>query len=110
MALERSAPRRKVSAVAATAVKDAGDVQETTLRPKRIAEYIGQKKIKEHRNWMIRSYSLTFAAVTLRIWVPVASHWLQLDPGFVVTSSAWVSWGPNLIVAQALTKVSQKII
>ncbi|WP_142316892.1 DUF2306 domain-containing protein [Bacillus toyonensis] len=31
---------------------------------------VKNKKIKEHRNWMIRNYSLTFGAVTLRIWLP----------------------------------------
>lgn len=73
-------------------------------------ETILQKKIQEHRNWMIRSYALTFAAVTLRIWVPAASFGLGLDPEFVVISSAWISWIPNLVVAQLLTRVSMKVI
>lgn len=32
---------------------------------------VKNKKIQDHRNWMIRNYSLTFAAVTLRIWLPL---------------------------------------
>ncbi|MGM2834598.1 DUF2306 domain-containing protein, partial [Bacillus cereus group sp. Bce025] len=32
---------------------------------------VKNKKMKDHRNWMIRNYSLTFAAVTLRIWLPL---------------------------------------
>lgn len=32
---------------------------------------VQNKKIQDHRNWMIRNYSLTFGAVTLRIWLPL---------------------------------------
>ena len=30
---------------------------------------VKEKKIHDHQKWMIRNYSLTFAAVTLRIWL-----------------------------------------
>jgi len=32
---------------------------------------VKNRKIRDHRNWVIRNYSLTFAAVTLRIWLPL---------------------------------------
>lgn len=48
------------------------------------------KKVHLHRQWMIRNYSLTFAAVTLRIWLPV----------FVVVVISWLAWVPNLIIAE----------
>jgi uncharacterized membrane protein len=58
-------------------------------------------QIARHREWMIRSFALTFAAVTLRLEMPVffiagmdyaeASRWL-----------AWMCWLPNLVVAEAL--------
>jgi uncharacterized membrane protein len=55
----------------------------------------------DHRAWMIRSYSLTFAAVTLRIYLP-----LSLASGLSFESAypaiAWLCWVPNLIVAEWL--------
>jgi uncharacterized membrane protein len=53
-----------------------------------------------HRRWMIRNFSLTFAAVTLRLWMmPLAMLFGEIV-GYEIT--AWVSWIPNLIVAEAL--------
>jgi hypothetical protein len=53
----------------------------------------------EHRRWMIRSFSLTFAAVTLRLYLPVAPA-LGLDFLDAYRAIAWVSWVPNLLVAE----------
>jgi uncharacterized membrane protein len=52
-----------------------------------------------HRRWMLRSYSLTFAAVTLRIYLPVA---LTAGLPFIDAYQAisWACWVPNLIVAE----------
>lgn len=57
------------------------------------------RRIGEHRDWMIRSFALTFSAVTLRLQLtgfmlmgtdyPEAAPWL-----------AWFCWLPNLIVAE----------
>jgi uncharacterized membrane protein len=53
----------------------------------------------DHRAWMIRSYSLTFAAVTLRIYLPLA---LAVGAPFSIAypAIAWLCWLPNLIVAE----------
>jgi uncharacterized membrane protein len=71
-------------------------------------ESIMARKIDAHRNWMVRSYALTFAAVTLRLWVPWASHYLGISPEITVISSAWISWIPNLIVAEILIRTIPK--
>ena len=34
---------------------------------------IVEKNVAVHRDWITRSYAVTFAAVTLRLWVPVLS-------------------------------------
>lgn len=54
-----------------------------------------------HRRWMIRSYALTLAAVTLRIWLPL---WLAagLPFGPAYQAVAWVCWVPNLVIAEWL--------
>ena len=62
---------------------------------------IKNKKMKDHRNWMIRNYSLTYAAVTLRIWLPlfiVLFGIEQFELSYAVI--AWLAWVPNLIVAE----------
>lgn len=56
-------------------------------------------KIAEHRQWMVRNYALTLAAVTLRLYVP-ASVIAGIE--FVVAYQviAWLCWVPNLVVAE----------
>lgn len=65
---------------------------------------IRKRDILAHRDWMTRSFALTLAAVTLRIYVPLASSVWHWHPEFVVESSAWLSWIPNLIVAEILIR------
>lgn len=63
-----------------------------------------KRDLAAHRDWMVRSYALSLAAVTLRLYVPISSMYLGWDHIFVVESSAWVSWIPNLIVAEFLVR------
>jgi uncharacterized membrane protein len=58
-----------------------------------------QGKVSQHENWMICNYALTFAAVTLRIWLPLLSAFVFHDfiPAYRVVS--WLCWVPNVIVA-----------
>lgn len=52
-----------------------------------------------HRAWMIRSFSLTFAAVTLRLYLPIGiMAGLTFEQIYVAT--AWISWIPNLLIAE----------
>ena len=64
--------------------------------------------IDRHRAWMLRNYSLAFAAVTLRIYLPLATAILHFDfiPAYRVIS--WLCWVPNLIVAEVLVRRAQK--
>ncbi|WP_379156187.1 DUF2306 domain-containing protein [Paenibacillus sp. sgz5001063] len=59
------------------------------------------KDIQAHKAWMLRSYALTFAAVTLRIWLaPLALLFGDFEVAFRVV--AWVCWIPNLLVIEAV--------
>jgi uncharacterized membrane protein len=54
-----------------------------------------------HRRWMIRSYALTFAAVMLRIYLPLSQvYGIPFEPAY--QTIAWLCWVPNLIVAEWL--------
>lgn len=61
-----------------------------------------QGRIIEHKEWMYRSYAMTFSAVTLRLLVPLLSYFLHWDHMFVIIITAWISWGLNLIVAETV--------
>jgi uncharacterized membrane protein len=53
-----------------------------------------------HREWMIRSFSLIFAAVTLRILLPllIIAHEGAFEPAYLWV--AWLSWVPNIVWAE----------
>jgi len=56
-----------------------------------------------HRKWMIRSYALTLAAVSLRIQLPLAmANGIPYEIAYPVI--AWTAWVPNLLVAQYLAR------
>jgi uncharacterized membrane protein len=69
---------------------------------------IRQKKIDEHINWMVRSYALTFAAVTLRILVPLFSFTTEMESHTIEISTAWMSWLVNLVAAEILIRSKLK--
>ncbi len=53
-----------------------------------------------HRKWMIRSFALTFAAVTLRLYMPVFNVGFGLEMEATFALVAWLCWVPNLLVAE----------
>lgn len=57
------------------------------------------RAIATHRQWMLRSYALIFAAVTLRIELPLLiMAFGDFTPAYQVV--AWLSWVPNLLWAE----------
>jgi hypothetical protein len=56
-------------------------------------------RFQEHRRWMVRSFALTFAAVTLRLYLPIAPM-LGLDFLPAYRAIAWLCWVPNLVFAE----------
>lgn len=64
--------------------------------------YMSIKKlhIDAHQRWMIRSYALCFAAVTLRLYLPLFTGLLNMDfiPAYKII--AWLCWVPNILVAE----------
>jgi len=57
-------------------------------------------RIKEHRHWMIRSYALTLAAVTLRLYLPFFLIAGEMEYAMATNYVAWLCWVPNLLVAE----------
>ena len=57
------------------------------------------REIAVHRQWMLRSYALIFAAVTLRIELPLlVISFGDFTPAYRVVS--WLCWVPNLLWAE----------
>lgn len=70
---------------------------------------IRRADVPVHQRWMIFSYAACFAAVTLRIWLPllIMLHKGEFVPAYRIV--AWLCWVPNLLVAGWISrKISQK--
>jgi uncharacterized membrane protein len=63
--------------------------------------HIKNKQISQHQAMMMYSYSACLAAVTLRLYVPLLTYYLD-DYLQAYRIAAWLSWIPNLIIAQIL--------
>ncbi len=57
------------------------------------------RRFDEHRAWMIRSFALTFGAVTLRIYLPI-SQIADIPFQVAYPAIAWLAWVPNLTLAE----------
>ncbi|MFL5788898.1 MAG: DUF2306 domain-containing protein, partial [Flavisolibacter sp.] len=64
---------------------------------------IRNKQIVEHQKMMTYSYASCFAAVTLRIYLPVLTL-LFNDFTTAYQLVAWLCWVPNIIVAYIIVK------
>lgn len=53
----------------------------------------------EHGRWMVRSFALTFAAVTLRLYMPLTDA-LGVGGMDAYRAIAFACWVPNLVVAE----------
>ena len=66
---------------------------------------IRNRDVAAHRAWMIRNFSLTFAAVTLRLYLPVSmATGIKFEVAYPVI--AWLCWVPNLAVAELLLRTT----
>lgn len=72
----------------------------TTINAYRL---IRKGDIKSHENWMIRSYAVTLAGVTLRLYLgfSVMSEVKFIDAYPVL---AWICWIPNLLIAELFVR------
>lgn len=63
--------------------------------------HITKRQITLHKQWMIRSYALTFAFVLLRMWLGafIASG-VPVDQAYQTVS--WLCWVPNLLIVEYL--------
>jgi hypothetical protein len=70
--------------------------------------HIKNKRIDQHRNMMIYSYAACFAAITLRIWLPLLTN---IFGDFITAYKivAWLCWIPNIIIAYIIVRLRKKM-
>lgn len=64
--------------------------------------------VDNHQYWMIRSYALCWAAVTLRIWIPLFQIAIGMEFIEAYRIIAWLCWVPNLVVAEMIISSLKK--
>ena len=65
--------------------------------------HIKEGEVEKHQKMMIYSYAACFAAVTLRIWLPILTIiYGDFSKAYLVV--AWLCWIPNLIVGYLITR------
>jgi len=62
--------------------------------------------VHEHRKWMVRNFSLTFAAVMLRLYLP-ASMVAGIEFTVAYPVIAWLCWVPNVLFAEWRYNIAQ---
>lgn len=72
-----------------------------------------RRDFTSHEIWMIRSFALTFGAVTLRLQLPLAGYLgatgvIPSDFAQSTSEPAWLAWVPNLIVAELFIATIRK--
>ncbi len=61
-------------------------------------------RFEEHKRFMIRSYALTFSAITLRTWKIILFNTFHPDPLSLYMIDAWMGFVPNLLFAEWLIR------
>lgn len=63
-------------------------------------------RLAEHRRWMIRSWALTLAAVTLRLYLPLVMI-LELPLPHWYRAISFLAWVPNLVAAELWLRLAR---
>lgn len=69
---------------------------------------IKKGNITAHKNFMLRSYALTFSAITLRSWKIILPLFITIDPLTLYQLDAWLGFVPNLFIAEWLIRRSHR--
>jgi len=61
---------------------------------------IKNREVAAHELWMWRSFSLTLAAITLRVYIFFSSFYFDLSQPMAYAIIAWMSWLSNLLLVE----------
>jgi uncharacterized membrane protein len=67
--------------------------------------FVLRRDFLRHGAFMFRSYALTLSAITLRLYTYLSVYLpLHASPRDIYITTAWLSWVPNLIIAELLIR------
>jgi uncharacterized membrane protein len=69
---------------------------------------VRKRDFVSHREYMIRSYALTFSAITLRTWKIILSHAFVIDLAHLYVIDAWMGFVPNLLIAEWIIRSGRR--
>jgi uncharacterized membrane protein len=70
---------------------------------------IKNRKIEQHREWMVRCYMVTLAFVLFRVVIDVLSYLKVTNEPDIVALASWISWTVPLFITEVVLQV-RKII
>lgn len=70
---------------------------------------IKNRKIEQHKEWMIRCYMITLAFVVFRVAIDVLSYFQVTNEPDIVALSSWMSWTLPICITEAMIQ-GKKII
>ena len=65
---------------------------------------VKQRNFNQHYRWAFRNYALTFAGVTLRIWLPLFLFLFKGDFSIAYQWVTWFCWVPNLLLSEFILR------
>ncbi len=68
--------------------------------------FIRKGQVHRHRSWMLRSFFLTFANLTIYILVTIFQYVAGLSYGFSYSLGAWLAFMINLVLAEIVIRKS----
>lgn len=71
---------------------------------------IKKRNIQAHKQYMMRSYALTFSAITLRTWKLILSGLFVIAPDSLYMIDAWMGFVPNLLLVEWLIRRKKKAL
>lgn len=69
---------------------------------------VKSKNFLQHEHYMIRSYALTFSAITLRTWKLILTSATTIDPDSLYMINAWLGFVPNWLAAEYYIRMKNK--
>ncbi len=71
---------------------------------------IRRGNVQAHRQWMIRNFALSLAAVTLRLYMPLMLAGFHWSFRLTYITVSWLCWIPNLLIAEWLIHRPRRVV
>lgn len=62
--------------------------------------FIKNKDVLNHKKMMLRSFALTFSAISLRFWKVILVYLFHPNPMDLYQIIAWLAWIPNILIIE----------